>query len=239
MTTDTQLASPRMVKDLASAIDEDGFACLTDYVEPGRLSQMRSFVSDAIAKSRGRYASFTGAEEMAGSSLDDMARSPSFNGLMRGIYEAGTGRPAPDTGFYQVLRCLSGEDVTTHSLRFHYDSYVLTALIPIEIPSSGRKGDLLIIPNARKIRNSYAANLMDKVLLDNSLSQTWFKRKAAKPASDIVRLSLVPGNLYFFWGYRSIHTNEACDPDKVRATALFHYANPHEGSMMKRRMKRA
>ncbi len=239
MIAQMELVSPQTMKELASAIDEDGFACLTDYVEPEKLGQMRSFVSDAIARSHGRYASFTGAEEMAGSSLDDMARSASFKELMRGVYEAGTGRPAPNTGFYQVLRCLSGEDVTTHSLRFHYDSYVLTALIPIEIPASGRKGDLLIIPNARKIRNSYAANLVDKVLLDNSLSQSWFKRKAARNVSDIVRLSLVPGNLYFFWGYRSIHTNEACDPDKVRATALFHYADPHEDSMMKRRMKRA
>ena len=239
MTVHTQVVSSQIMKDLASAIDEDGFACLTDYVDSGKLSQMRSFVSDAIAKSHGRYASFTGAEEMAGSSLDDMAHSASFKELMRGIYEAGTGRPAPDTGFYQVLRCLSGEDMTTHSLRFHYDSYVLTALIPIEIPASGRKGDLLIIPNARNIRSTYAANLMDKMLLDNGLSQNWFKRKAARNVSDIVRLSLVPGNLYFFWGYRSIHTNEACDPDKVRATALFHYADPHEGSMMKRRMKRA
>ena len=176
MIAQMELVSPQTMKELASAIDESGFACLMDYVEPEKLSQMRSFVSDAIAKSHGRYASFTGAEEMAGSSLDDMARSASFKELMRGVYEAGTGRPAPNTDFYQVLRCLSGEDVTTHSLRFHYDSYVLTALIPIEIPASGRKGDLLIIPNARKIRNSYAANLVDKVLIDNSLMKRRMRR---------------------------------------------------------------
>ena len=129
--------------------------------------------------------------------------------------------------------------MTEHSLRFHYDSYVLTALIPIEIPTIGPKGDLLIIPNARKIRDSYAANLVDKILIDNSLSQRWLKRKARRGGSEIVRLSLVPGNLYFFWGYRSIHTNEACSPDKVRATALFHYADPHEESRIKKRMNRA
>lgn len=233
-----QAISPQTVKNLAAAIDADGYACLPDYVAPETLARMRSFVSTAITKSHGRYASFQGAEEMAGSTLDDMAYSASFQELMRGIYEAGTGRQAPDVKFYQVLRCLSGEDVKAHSLRFHYDSYVLTALIPIEIPTSGPRGDLLIIPNARKIRASYGANLLDKVLLDNSLSQKWLKRKAANGGSDIVRLSLMPGNLYFFWGYRSIHTNEACSPDKVRATALFHYANPHEDSMINRRRKR-
>jgi hypothetical protein len=46
----------------------------------------------------------------------------------------------------------------------------------------------------------------------------------------VERIKMVPGNIYFFWGYRSIHANEACDPTKVRATALFHFANPHAGS---------
>jgi hypothetical protein len=32
---------------------------------------------------------------------------------------------------------------------------------------------------------------------------------------------MIPGNLYFFWGYRTVHANEACDPDKIRATALW------------------
>ena len=100
MTACVQSISPRTVKELASAIDENGFACVSDYVEPEKLDRMRSFVAAAIAKSRGRYASFTGAENMAGSSLDDMANSASFQKLMRGIYEAGTGRPAPNTDFY-------------------------------------------------------------------------------------------------------------------------------------------
>jgi hypothetical protein len=46
-----------------------------------------------------------------------------------------------------------------------------------------------------------------------------------------------PGNLYLFWGYRSIHTNEPCDPDKIRATALFHYVDPHIGSRLKRALR--
>ena len=55
-----------------------------------------------------------------------------------------------------------------------------------------------------------------------------------------MRIKMVPGNLYLFWGYRSVHTNEPCDPASIRATALFHYANPHQplsdrGAMDERR----
>ena len=45
--------------------------------------------------------------------------------------------------------------------------------------------------------------------------------------------------MYFFWGYRSIHTNEPCDPDKLRATALFHYGDPHRNSKTRAMIRRA
>ncbi|HJE28492.1 MAG TPA: hypothetical protein K8U95_04800, partial [Pseudomonas nitrititolerans] len=48
------------------------------------------------------------------------------------------------------------------------------------------------------------------------------------------RLQLVPGNLYLFWGYRTLHANEPCDPVSRRATAIFHYGDPHAGSLATR-----
>jgi len=45
---------------------------------------------------------------------------------------------------------------------------------------------------------------------------------------------MVAGNLYLFWGYLSVHANEPCDPDKIRATALFHFGYPHTGTALRR-----
>jgi hypothetical protein len=81
--------------------------------------------------------------------------------------------------------------------------------------------------NARKVRSSYFWNVADKIVLLNPVAQ-WVLHKAAKSRLlKPTRIPMVPGNAYFFWGYRSIHTNEPTDADKVRATALFHYGNPH------------
>ena len=237
MHTLTESPLEQSVLSLVRDIDNNGYACISDYIPPPDLESMQAFVTLAIERSGGHYASFKGAEEVAGSTLDRMAHSLGFQNLMRCLYQAGTGKTAPDIGFYQILRCLSGKDAETHSLRFHYDSYVLTALIPIEIPTAGKKGDLLIIPSTRKIRRNYLSNVFDKILLDNKLSQTLLKRYV-KTSSRVVRISLLPGNIYFFWGYRSIHTNEACDPENVRATALFHYADPHAGSRLKKMLQR-
>ena len=80
----------------------------------------------------------------------------------------------------------------------------------------------------RGIRPAYLLNAADKVLLDNPLTQKLLRFSVERRALKPVRITMKPGNLYFFWGYRSIHANEPCDPERVRATALFHYANPHK-----------
>ena len=33
-------------------------------------------------------------------------------------------------------------------------------------------------------------------------------------------LRIVPGNVYLFWGYQTLHANEPCLPTSLRATAL-------------------
>ena len=222
---------------LVADIDRHGYGCLSDYIPSASLATMRAFVSSALSRSSGEYVGFTGASAVAGSTLDTIAASEEFQHLMRRIYERGTGREAPPVQFYQVLRCLSGRTAKKHSLNFHFDSYVVTALIPVEIPTRGKTGDLVMLPNTRRIRRSYAANLIDKLLLDNALSQFLLRSLMALHLLPLVRIKPVPGNIYFFWGYRSIHTNEACDPDKVRATALFHFADPHAADGLKRKLR--
>lgn len=219
-------------RSVVRSIETKGYGVVPGFLKPEALDQVRRFVSAAVTRSGGQYVGFTGSELGEGV-LADVAADQSFHAFMQQIYSIGTGRNAPQVGFYQVLRCLSGSSVQRHSMNFHYDSYVVTALIPIEIPASGKTGDLLMIPNARRIRQTYIANVFDKVLLDNRVTQVllrWLIRRRLVP---VTRIKPVPGDLYLFWGYRSIHANEACDESKVRATALYHYANPHAGTALR------
>jgi hypothetical protein len=191
---------------------------------------MQSFVRLAVDRASRETVHLMSPDSFSGSGLEELGRSPGFEKLLHDLYEHGTGRPAVKQDFYQVLRCLSGSSGQKHSLTFHYDSYVVTALVPIEIPSKGRSGDLLIYPNMRKIRSNYLMNVVDKMLLKNALTQNVLRACIRSKRLSPVRIKMVPGHLYVFWGYRSVHTNEPCDPDAIRATALFHYANPHQPS---------
>lgn len=223
---------------IARQIDIEGFAVVDRYVDPAALQVAQDFVRAAVAANGGNYLDFKGADQLGGTFLQTLPSDPNFIGLCRSIYEKSTGEPAPDIPFYQVLRCLSGERAKANSLNFHYDSFVLTALIPIIMPDRGKAGDLLIIPNVRKIRSSYIQNIFDKILLDNLISKTILRKLYSSKSRWIKHINLVPGSIYLFYGYRSIHTNEECSPDQIRSTALFHYVDPHAASFIKHSLRR-
>lgn len=212
----------------------NGFGVAYDSIDPAHLAVLQDFVAGKIAGVGGEYVALTGPGAVSGTMLEALSLSPEFNRACRTIYRMGTGRVGPDVPFYQVLRGLSGKTGEKHAYFFHYDSYVITALVPILMPSVGKAGDLIMFPNLRGIRKTYLANLLDKVLLDNRLTQIVLRRGATSGRLRFTRVRMKPGNVYFFWGYRSVHANEPCDRDQIRATALFHYANPHADSGVRR-----
>jgi hypothetical protein len=169
--------------------------------------------------------------------LGDVAKAPIFLDLLRRVYELGLGQPVPRQPIFSLMRCLKGKSGLKHSLIFHYDSYHLTALLPIVIPEGAASGHLLMVPNTRRFRSSYLHNLWDKLLLDNPMSQKRLAR--AFHAKQLAEVVMQPGSLYLFWGYRTIHANAPCDPEKIRATALFHLGDPYEENRLRRMIRRA
>jgi hypothetical protein len=231
--------SRERINDLVADMNRVGFGVLSGYLEPADLENLRQFVETAVAAAGGEYVVFTGEEAVAGTLLEKLSASPCFVYLLHQVYEQGSGRAAPNQSLYQVLRCLKGESGLKHALRFHYDSYVVTALLPVIIPSQGSAGHLVMAPNWRPVRSSYLFNLLDKIILDNRATQFLLRHAFRSGLLKLKQIPMVPGNLYFFWGYRTVHANEACDPDKIRATALFHFGDPHADSGLRRFTGRA
>lgn len=120
-----------------------------------------------------------------------------------------------------------GRSAKRHSLYFHFDSYVVTILVPVIIPDAGQSGQLIMFPAVRPVRKSYWRNVIDKLLSDMPPAQLYFRKRARSPRSKAIAVELVPGSAIVFWGYRSLHTNGRCDPDQLRVTALLHFGNPH------------
>ena len=236
------IAFPLLADSILRKIVEDmnhrGFGVATDCIDHGNIKSLRSFIENKVYDNDGEYIVLNGLETVRGTFLEILSSSLEFIHVCKAIYENGTGKDAPNVPFYQVLRCLSGKTGDKESFIFHYDSYVLTALIPVIIPTEGKRGDLIMFPNTRKFRKTYFRNLIDKVLLDNKLTQVILKKFTTSGRLQATKVPLRPGNVYFLWGCRSIHANESCDPEKIRATAIFHYVDPHDSSWLRGAIRR-
>jgi hypothetical protein len=106
--------------------------------------------------------------------------------------------------------------------------------MPIAIPSGEgeKRGDLVIYPKLRKVRRSALFNIVEKALLQNRVARAVARAKLTQRLLGAKVLRMAPGDLYLFWGYQSLHGNEPCFPTSTRATALFHFADPHEKSLL-------
>lgn len=227
------------VARIAADMNREGYGILSNYVEEEELKPLRSIANAAVRMSGGEYVCFTGPDALAGTVLSQLPQSTAFKDLCRRLYELAVSETAPEVEFYQIFRCLHGATGARHSYRFHYNSYVLTALLPVEIPKEGLRGDLLVIPGTRRIRRWYLSNILDKLIVHNKIAQTFLRMVTRRRSLNTVAIEMQPGNMYFFWGYCSVHTNEPCDPDKLRATALFHYGDPHRNSKVRALIRNA
>ncbi len=215
-----------------------GYGVAENCISPEALASLRQHAHSSVSKTGGEYIAFSGPDAMRGTFLQDLASSANFQTLCRELYRNGMKKAAPAVSFYQLVRCLAGKTGEQNAYFFHYDSYVLTVLVPILIPTEGQPGDLIMFPNTRPVRKTYLANLIDKLFLDNPLTQKRLRKGVISGRLQPERIKMQPGNAYFFWGCRSIHTNEPCDLDKIRATALFHYADPHADSWLRKALLR-
>ncbi len=119
-------------------------------------------MADAIAANGGEYVGFTGTERLGGTFLADLPQDPDFVALCRGIYARAVGKPRRRSG--STRSCAASQAAAPGRIRCAstYDSYVLTALIPIVVPERGSPGRLIILPSTRGLRRTYLGNLVDK-----------------------------------------------------------------------------
>ncbi|HCW48226.1 hypothetical protein [Mixta calida] len=231
---------PHCIPQLLEDIETQGYAVLEKAVTGEGLMRFRQWVEEVSANSGQRYhAIFGDVEKIDRTPLAELSENVEFHQLMRQMAEKSLGRSLARQQILAVLRCVQGQSGKKKSNAFHYDASVITALLPIEIPQQGEaRGDLLLFPNLRRFRGSVLFNVIEKAIMQNPLSRhllTWaIMHRLVKPMT----LHLQPGNIYFFYGYRSFHANGVCDPAFRRATALFHFGDPHYGSMLTRSIVR-
>lgn len=220
---------------IAGEMSKKGSSCIANFLTNEQLASLQESVSTEADKHKGSYFAHHGGAEIENSLLGSLSASAEFRAMLAGLYEAGAEKSSYSDQLLKVLRCVQGPSGLRESNCFHYDASLVTALLPIEIPQDGTdRGDLILFPNLRRIRSNVVFNVLEKALLQNALTRKLISVAIRRGFLRPEKLQLVPGNLYLFWGYRTLHANEPCDPAKRRATAIFHYGDPHAGSFATR-----
>ena len=223
---------------LAGRMDQDGFAVVSNFLTHAALQTARDMVREHLARCRGESFFLMGNSALAGSVLRAIGASDEMRSLLADVFVSGTGMPAPQQPIYQTVRVVAGETQREFAWRFHYDAYVVTALLPIIVPEIPPYGSLVLYPRLRGIRSSVVLNFADKLMLQNKLACRLAAHAATRRLLGAKTLTVEPGHLYLFWGYQSLHGNEPCAPNAVRASALFHFGDPHAGAALTRAIER-
>lgn len=232
--------SKEKIQQIAAEIDSNGYAVLPNAFSSEEIGEARNYVEGQVARHQGQYFSFVGREPVAGTFFDRVGQAPWFRELLADLSTHVMGRKVAPGAPFQVLRVLAGETGLGQSLQFHYDAYVITALVPVAIPQVPDEpcGDLILYPQLRSLRSNVVVNVLEKIVMQNGLMQKVMSTKFMQRMFKAKLLRIEPGNIYFFRGYQSLHANEPCMPNRLRATALYHFGDPHEESSITQLVKR-
>src|SRR3954466_9564816 len=208
MNTSIPAISDKTVARLISEMNEVGYSCLSGYLSEEQIKSAQRFVEAEVVRNNNQYFVYHGYDSIDETILRYIGKSAELNRvLMQMLNESGVKQAIMEYPYVGV-RCLKGQSGLRKAYKFHFDAYAITMLVPIVIPTTGKKtGDLLIYPNIRGFRSSAIANVAEKFLLQNRLTTTFLREMITHGFMRPQVIKLVPGNVYFFRGYRSLHAN--------------------------------
>jgi hypothetical protein len=221
---------------LLSEMNRTGVATLRNVIPESFLERMRAYIGEQLERHSGQYFGLDRSDGIEDSPMRPIIRHEGLRATMHALYVRSMGSEPPNDRVVPVLRVLAGSLGVQHAHLYHYDSYVVTALVPIIIPDKPGepRGHLVMFPNQRRARRPLVANLLEKAVVESAATRPLWRSDWVQRVLRARIVPLAPGNVYLFWGMRSLHANEPCLPTSVRATALLHFGDPHEGSPLKR-----
>ena len=205
-------------------IEKNGFHCFENFINKKELETLRVEIYKKLEENNFQYFFLT-SEYLKNSLLNNVNFSSRIKNLLIKILKEYGFESRNGEDLYKVLRVVTGRKSKKVSLDFHFDAHLLTLLIPIIIPNreDSDNGDLLIIKNLRKLHNKIFLNIAQKIFFQSKLFRYILSKNIFAKIFKKEKLKLVPGNIYIFNGFRTLHANLNIHPTDVRATCLVHY----------------
>jgi len=225
--------SDKLVMSAVDILNNTGFYCLEDVIGSGLQEKFSAEVFNLLELKGKRYFSLINPISDKDLAFKALGEHSGLNSFLIRVSESALKRKVTIKDSLSVLRVVTGKNSEGQSLKFHYDAYSLTALIPIVIPEGPTKksGHLVTFKNLRKLRTSFTINLIEKIFFQNAFMCKILSKVVLANLQKYIYV-MKPGNIYLFWGYRSLHANLPVDPFYTRATLLYHFGDVHPESIV-------
>lgn len=230
--------SDKQLQEALESLNSNGFYCLRGAIGENLQKKFRKDIKKLVEFKGNRYFSIVDIISNPDLSFRIIDKDTDFKSFMTSLSKQALKREVLDTESLNVLRVVSGKESDSQSFKFHYDAYAVTALIPIIIPNDEieSSGHLVSFPNMRKLRSSFFINLIEKFIFQNRFMRNVLSKKILSNLDKYVYV-IKPGNIYLFWGYRTLHANLQVGPLLNRATLLYHMGDVHPKSALDRFIK--
>ena len=225
--------SEELIEQIVNSLDTEGYYCSEAALRLDTIKEFEIEIHRLLDLHGHRYFSLINLAKDKKSPFHILEKSRNFQSIKKEIIKRKLPSYGEDKENFNILRVVTGKGTKGQSLKFHFDSRLLTAIVPIIIPDAEdhNSGHWVGIPNYRKLRSSSAFNILEKFLVQNSLSKKLIPSFVLSHKKKRV-LKFIPGNIYFFWGYRALHANLLMDKNFLRAAFLFFYGDPHPNSKL-------
>ena len=173
--------------------------------------------------------------EIKDNPFNTIKNSKTFVDLYKSILKYNNINPTEEIDVHNVISFAENQKKTNTSLstELHFDAFCITIIIPIKRSSdsqSNSTGKLTLYPNIRNFSSSSIKNYIVKFLIQNRITRWIFNTSYMKKKLNFKVLKTSEKDILVFYGYRSLHGNEALSNNNLKVNAIFHIFNPHKNS---------
>jgi hypothetical protein len=208
-----------LIRRIRATLDDRGMAILEDFIHPDFLAELRSTVDRLTpwCYEGGKRRPLVGSD-LENTAFYEITFSDFIIRLTNDVL-AGFNVHVDAADIHPVVNILVGKQGQEGVNAWHFDATYLTIAMPVVMPppAVGRDGKFRIWPNVRRFSQSSWRNRLYWKFFSID-----FLRRMVKNDS----VNFVPGNLYFFYGFRSFHGTSELDPDNLRANCLMNFGGP-------------
>lgn len=232
-------------REICSKIENEGYCLIDKFWDDTKDAEINKFYENSlkplikktsIDKFGNRNFSVAD-DEIKNNPFKSIKNSEHFQNLITNVLKINNIKISKKLDIHNIIAFQKNElnKNTNISSNLHFDAFYLTIIIPIKKSKNtlpGRGGSLILYPNIRGLASNSIFNYTIKLFTQNFIFRKIIRNQFLKKYLNYKVVSSEEKKLLIFYGYKSLHGNEAILDKNYKVHSIFHIYNPHKDSII-------